>query len=72
MLIPSFVEISPLVPEKKFLKGFYTIWAWQPSWSCDQHHNNIFSFQCTLKFKYKIRQKTAKWLLRKACFNFHM
>ena len=21
-----------------FLKDFYHIWAWRPSWSCDQHH----------------------------------
>ena len=32
--MPSSVEISPPVPEK-ILKGFYHIWAWQPSWSCD-------------------------------------
>ena len=23
---------------RRFLKGFYHIWAWRPSWSCDQHH----------------------------------
>ena len=33
--MPSFVEISPPVLEKKILKGFYHIWAWWPSWSCD-------------------------------------
>ena len=22
--------------EEYFLKGFYHIWAWRPSWSCDQ------------------------------------
>ena len=21
---------------------FYHIWAWWPSWSCDQHHDQIF------------------------------
>ena len=21
--------------ERKFLSGFYHIWAWRPSWSCD-------------------------------------
>ena len=21
--------------KKKFFSGFYHIWAWQPSWSCD-------------------------------------
>ena len=23
------------------------IWAWRPSWSCDQHHVKIFSYPCT-------------------------
>ena len=27
-----------------FLKGFYHIWAWRPSWSCDQHHVIRFLF----------------------------
>ena len=22
------------------LNGFYHIWAWWPSWSCDQHHHH--------------------------------
>ena len=22
-------------PMDRFLKGFYLIWAWQPSWSCE-------------------------------------
>ena len=39
--IPSFMEIGSLVPE--ILKGFYHIWAWLPSWSCDQHHVDKFS-----------------------------
>ena len=33
--MPSFVEICPLVPEKKIFEGIYHIWTWQPSWSCD-------------------------------------
>ena len=35
--IPNFVEICPPVPEKIF-EGFYHIWAWRPSWSCDLDH----------------------------------
>ena len=30
-------NIGLLFPEK-ILKGFYLIWAWWPSWSCDQEH----------------------------------
>ena len=40
--IPSFVEIGPLAPERRILKGFHYIWAWRSSWSCDQDHVNIF------------------------------
>ena len=36
--IPSFMKIGPLVLEKKIFKGFYHIWAWRPSWSCDLDH----------------------------------
>ena len=32
------MEIGLPVHEKKILKGFSHIWAWQPSWSCDQDH----------------------------------
>ena len=32
---PSLVDIDQLVLEK-ILKGFHNIWAWGPSWSCDQ------------------------------------
>ena len=35
---PSFMKISLLVLEKKIFEGFYHIWAWRPSWSCDQDH----------------------------------
>ena len=28
-------------------KGFLYVWAWRPSWSCDQHHVIRFSFHCT-------------------------
>ena len=33
----SFKIIGHPVLEKKIFKGFYHIWAWRPSWSCDQH-----------------------------------
>ena len=26
-----------LFQRRRYLKGFYHIWAWRPSWSCDQH-----------------------------------
>ena len=33
----SWLSLSISVPEK-ILKGFYHIWAWGPSWSCDINH----------------------------------
>ena len=33
--MPSLFEIGPPVPEKNIFEGFYHIWTWQPSWSCD-------------------------------------
>ena len=36
--MPSFNIIGLPVIEKKLFKGFYHIWAWQPSWSCDLDH----------------------------------
>ena len=35
LFTPSFFEIGPPVPEKKIFEGFYHIWAWRPSSSCD-------------------------------------
>ena len=35
LYIPSFVEIGPSVLEKKICEGFYHMWAWRRSWSCD-------------------------------------
>ena len=32
----------PTFRRRRFLKVFYHIWAWWPSWSCDQHHDQIF------------------------------
>ena len=29
---------------RRFLKGFYHIWAWWPPWSCDQHHHTCDTF----------------------------
>ena len=36
----------------KILKGFCHIWAWGPSWSCDQDHLNKLSFPYPKGFKF--------------------
>ena len=38
---------------RRFLKGFYRIWAWRPSWSCDQDLLNKLLFtRLHIKFKF--------------------
>ena len=45
MLHTKFCGIRPAGSgEEDFLKGFYLLWAWRPSWSCEQHHVIIFYF----------------------------
>ena len=46
--IPSFVEIGPPVPVKKI------IWAWRPSWSCDQDHLYKRSFALSKEAPHEI------------------
>ena len=52
------------------MKGSYHIWAWLPSWSCNQHHVIGSTFPCIQKLTYKIWLKMAQWFLRKASFQF--
>ena len=47
-----------MVPEKNIFKGFYHIWVWQPSWSCDLDHLYKFSFPLLKEAPHKI------WLTR--------
>ena len=44
--IPSFVKIKPPVPEKIFERflPYMALWAWWPSWSCDQDATNKLLF----------------------------
>ena len=45
MLHTKFRGIGQPVTVKKNFEGFYHIWAWRPSWSCDQDHiNNFFLY----------------------------
>ena len=44
MLHTKFRENRPAGSGEEDFKGFYHIWAWRPSWSCDQHYVIRFSF----------------------------
>ena len=52
--MPSLIDIGPPVPEKKFLKSFYHIWAWGPSWSCDLDYLYIHWLSLSIDASYKI------------------
>ena len=45
---------------RRFLKGFYHIWAWRPSWSCDLDFLYIRWFPLPIDASYKIWLWLAK------------
>ena len=55
-----------------YLKGFYLIWAWWPSWSCDQYNWNKFWLTYHKESSYQIWVQLVWWFLRKLCFNVLM
>ena len=67
--IPSFVEIRLPVLEKKIFEGFYHIWAWRQSWSCDPDAANKISFPLTKEAPHKIWLRSAKRFLRRRCLS---
>ena len=50
-----------------FLKGFYHIWPWWPSWTIDWNHLNKLSFPQYQDAKYEIWFQLANWLQRRRC-----
>ena len=50
---------------RRFLKGFYHIWAWRPSWSCDQDSLNKLSFPHPKESPYEIWAQLAQWFQRR-------
>ena len=50
---------------RRFLKGFYHIWAWRPSWSCDPDAANKLSFPLPKEAPHKIWLWLAKWFQRR-------
>ena len=64
--MPSFVEISPPVLEKKIFEGFFHIWAWWPSWSCDLDFLYTHWFPLPICASYKIWLWLAKQFQRRS------
>ena len=52
---------------RRFLKGFYHIWAWRPSWSCDPDAANKLSFPLPKEAPHKIWLWLAKRYQRRRC-----
>ena len=52
---------------RRFLKGFYHMWAWWPSWSYDQNHLNKLLFPYPMEAPYEIWLWLAQWFLRRRC-----
>ena len=65
MLHTKFHQNQPSDSWKEDFKVFYHILARQPSWSCDQHYVDGFSFSSTYKLTFKIWLKMAQWRLGK-------
>ena len=65
--MPSFKIIGLLVLEKKIFKGFYHIWAWRPSWSCDLYHLYKLSFPLLKEDSHEIWAGLAIWFQRRRC-----
>ena len=64
--IASHKVIGPLVLEKKIFKGFYHIWAWRPSCSCDPDPMNKLSFPHPIEAPYQIWLRLAQWFWRRS------
>ena len=64
-IIPNFKVIGLSVMEKKIFLGFYHIWAWRPSWSCDQDRLSKLSFTHPIEAPYEILLWMAQWFLRR-------
>ena len=50
----------------EMLKGFYHIWAWQPSWSCDLDFLYMHWFPLPIDASYKIWLWLAKRFQRRS------
>ena len=49
----------------RFLKWFYHIWAWLPSWSCDQDIANKITMALPKEAPHKISTRSAKRFQRR-------
>ena len=60
MLYTKFQSHRPHGSEEGDFEGFYHIWAWTPSWSCNPEHLKVFSSQHPMEATYEIWLQTAQ------------
>ena len=54
---------------RRFFKVFYHIWAWWPSWSCDQNILHAFWLTYYKESSHEIWVQLGQWFVRKLYFN---
>ena len=64
----KFRENRPAGSGGDFLKGFYHIWAWRPSWSCDPDAANKLLFPLPKEAPHKIWLLIGQAVLEKKMF----
>ena len=47
------------------MKGFYHIWVWRPSWSCDLNFAIKLEIPLPKEAPHKISTRSAKWFQRR-------
>ena len=57
---------------RRFLNGFNHIWAWWPSWSCDQNILHKFWLTYHKESSHEIWVQLGQWFVRKLCFDILM
>ena len=66
MLHTMFQDHRSIGSGEKDFYGFYHIWAWRPSWSCDQDRFNNCSFPRPLEATYEIWLQLAQKFQRRS------
>ena len=57
---------------EKILKHFYHIWAWRPSWSCDQNILHQFWLTYHKESSHENWVQLGQWFVGKLCLNMLM
>ena len=67
MLHTKFQGHRPFGSGEEDFEGFYYIWAWRPSWPCDQDRLIKLSFPHPMETSEDILLQSAQWFLKRRC-----